>query len=85
MTDIQQTRNGMGDLRVRVRGLQKSFADNHVIRGIDLDVAAGTTTVMGLFGNDCACAAAGRMPSIPSVPRRSSTTARLIRSSGSPP
>lgn len=45
MTDIQKT-NDMGDLRVRVRGLEKSFADNHVIRGIDLEVKAGTTTVL---------------------------------------
>ena len=44
MTDIQH--DDMGDLRVRVRGLHKSFADNHVIRGIDLDVKAGTTTVL---------------------------------------
>ncbi len=46
MTDIQQTSNDMGDLRVRVRGLDKSFGDNHVLRDIDLDVAAGTTSVL---------------------------------------
>lgn len=46
MTDIQQTGSDMGDLRVRARGIQKSFGDNHVLRGIDLDVAAGTTSVL---------------------------------------
>ena len=45
MTDIQQT-NDMGNLRVRARGIQKSFGDNHVLRGIDLDVAAGSTSVL---------------------------------------
>lgn len=46
MTDIQQTDNDMGDLRVRARSINKSFGDNHVLRGIDLDVAAGTTSVL---------------------------------------
>ena len=46
MTDIQQTTSDMGDLRVRARGIQKSFGDNHVLRGIDLDVAAGSTSVL---------------------------------------
>jgi cystine transport system ATP-binding protein len=45
MTDTQQT-NDMGDLRVRARGINKSFGDNHVLRGIDLDVSAGTTSVL---------------------------------------
>ncbi len=31
---------------VRVRGLAKSFGDNHVLRGIDLDVAPGSVTVI---------------------------------------
>lgn len=46
MTDMQQTSSDMGNLRVRARGIQKSFGDNHVLRGIDLDVAAGSTTVL---------------------------------------
>jgi cystine transport system ATP-binding protein len=46
MTDIQQTSSDMGDLRVRARDIHKSFGDNHVLRGIDLDVAAGSTTVL---------------------------------------
>ncbi|MEV7397828.1 amino acid ABC transporter ATP-binding protein [Aeromicrobium sp. NPDC092404] len=43
---MQQTSSDMGNLRVRARGIQKSFGDNHVLRGIDLDVAAGSTTVL---------------------------------------
>jgi ABC-2 type transport system ATP-binding protein len=35
-------------MTVRVRGLQKSFKRNHVLRGIDLDVAPGE--VVGLIG-----------------------------------
>lgn len=31
---------------VRVSGLTKSFGDNHVLRGVDLTVDAGTTTVL---------------------------------------
>jgi cystine transport system ATP-binding protein len=31
---------------VRVRALAKSFGDNHVLRGIDLDVAPGSVTVI---------------------------------------
>ncbi|MET1062987.1 MAG: amino acid ABC transporter ATP-binding protein [Aeromicrobium sp.] len=31
---------------VRVAGLTKSFGDNHVLRGVDLTAAAGTTTVL---------------------------------------
>ena len=46
MTDPQQISNDMGDLRVRARGINKSFGDNHVLRGIDLDVPAGTTSVL---------------------------------------
>jgi cystine transport system ATP-binding protein len=46
MTDNQQISNGMDGLRVRARGIHKSFGDNHVLQGIDLDVAAGTTSVL---------------------------------------
>jgi cystine transport system ATP-binding protein len=45
MTDNQQT-NDMGTLRVRARDIHKSFGDHHVLRGIDLDVEAGTTSVL---------------------------------------
>jgi cystine transport system ATP-binding protein len=31
---------------VEVRGLHKSFGDNHVLRGIDLDIEAGSVTVI---------------------------------------
>ncbi len=36
----------MGDLRARARGIDKSFGDNHVLRGIDFDAVAGTTTAL---------------------------------------
>ncbi|MBC7631933.1 MAG: amino acid ABC transporter ATP-binding protein [Flavobacterium sp.] len=36
----------MGDLRVRAIGIEKSFGDNHVLRGIDFEAVAGTTTVL---------------------------------------
>jgi L-cystine transport system ATP-binding protein len=32
--------------RIRVRGLEKSFGDRHVLRGIDFDSPAGTSTVV---------------------------------------
>ena len=31
---------------VSVRGVEKSFGDNHVLRGIDFDVAPGSTTAL---------------------------------------
>lgn len=40
MTETQQ------NLRIRVRGLEKSFGDRHVLRGIDFDSPAGTSTVV---------------------------------------
>jgi cystine transport system ATP-binding protein len=46
MTDIQQPETDMGDLRVRAIGIEKSFGDNHVLRGIDFEAVAGTTTVL---------------------------------------
>ncbi|WP_290514009.1 amino acid ABC transporter ATP-binding protein [Aeromicrobium sp.] len=46
MTDIQKTLDPMGDLRVRAIGIEKSFGDNHVLRGIDFEAVAGTTTVL---------------------------------------
>ena len=36
----------MTELLVRASGIHKSFGDNHVLRGIDLDVDAGTTTAI---------------------------------------
>jgi len=33
-------------VRIRIRALYKSFGDNHVLRGVDLDVAAGTSLVV---------------------------------------
>jgi len=35
--------------KIRIKGLHKSFADNHVLRGIDLDVHEGETVT--IFGN----------------------------------
>ncbi len=35
-----------GGLRAQVRGVEKAFGDNRVLRGIDFDVAAGTTTAL---------------------------------------
>ena len=46
MTDTQKTPDPMGDLRVRAIGIEKSFGDNHVLRGIDFEAVAGTTTVL---------------------------------------
>ncbi len=46
MTDIKQASSDMGDLRVRATGVHKSFGDNHVLRGIDFEAAAGTTTAL---------------------------------------
>jgi cystine transport system ATP-binding protein len=46
MTDNQTPAPAMGDLRVRATGVEKSFGDNHVLRGIDLEALAGTTTVL---------------------------------------
>jgi len=34
------------EIAMRVEGLHKYFGDNHVLRGIDLDFQAGTTTVI---------------------------------------
>ncbi|MGO1055134.1 amino acid ABC transporter ATP-binding protein [Crossiella sp. CA198] len=34
------------DLRIRVRGLAKSFGDAHVLRGIDIDSPRGSSTVL---------------------------------------
>ncbi|AXT86985.1 glutamine ABC transporter ATP-binding protein [Aeromicrobium sp. A1-2] len=36
----------MGSLRIRARGIEKSFGDNHVLRGVDFEVESGTTTVL---------------------------------------
>ncbi|MEJ7634913.1 amino acid ABC transporter ATP-binding protein [Aeromicrobium sp.] len=36
----------MADLRVRATGIHKSFGDNHVLRGIDFEAVAGTTTAL---------------------------------------
>lgn len=33
-------------VKIRIRGLHKSFGDNHVLRGVDLDVPAGTSMVV---------------------------------------
>jgi cystine transport system ATP-binding protein len=38
--------NNRGGLLAQVRGVEKAFGDNHVLRGIDFDVAAGTTTAL---------------------------------------
>ena len=46
MTDIQKISPEMGNLRVRATDVKKSFGDNHVLRGIDLEAVAGTTTVL---------------------------------------
>lgn len=35
-----------GKIAIRVEGLHKSFGDNHVLKGIDLDFPVGTTTVI---------------------------------------
>jgi phospholipid/cholesterol/gamma-HCH transport system ATP-binding protein len=35
-----------GEVAIRVEGLHKSFGDNHVLQGIDLDFPVGTTTVI---------------------------------------
>lgn len=36
----------MSEPIISIRGLTKSFADNHVLKGIDLDVVAGSITVV---------------------------------------
>ncbi|MCW2823793.1 MAG: glnQ [Aeromicrobium sp.] len=46
MTDIQSTTPDMGGLRVRATGIEKSFGDNHVLRGVDFEAVAGTTTAL---------------------------------------
>ena len=51
MTDTSQAPRSapasqMQTPKIRVRGLYKSFGDNHVLRGIDLDVAAGESVVV---------------------------------------
>ena len=33
------------NLKIRIRGLRKSFGEKRVLDGIDLDVAAGTSMV----------------------------------------
>ncbi|MFC1582874.1 ABC transporter ATP-binding protein [Planctomycetota bacterium] len=38
-----------GNAKIRIDGLYKSFADNHVLRGIDLDIHEGETVT--IFGN----------------------------------
>jgi phospholipid/cholesterol/gamma-HCH transport system ATP-binding protein len=35
-----------GEVAIRVEGLHKSFGENHVLRGIELDFPKGTTTVI---------------------------------------
>ena len=40
--------NGAADSKIRLRGVTKSFGDNHALRGVDLDVADGGSLV--LFG-----------------------------------
>lgn len=35
-----------GKIAIRVEGLHKSFGENHVLKGIDLDFPVGTTTVI---------------------------------------
>jgi L-cystine transport system ATP-binding protein len=46
MTDSSQPSPDMGDLRVRATDVHKSFGDNHVLRGIDFEAVAGTTTAL---------------------------------------
>ncbi|AWB93851.1 amino acid ABC transporter ATP-binding protein [Aeromicrobium chenweiae] len=42
----------MTDPLIRVRGVTKSFGDNHVLRGVDFTAAAGTTTtILGPSGS----------------------------------
>ena len=33
---------------IRVRGLEKSFKELHVLRGVDFEVAPGTVTVLAV-------------------------------------
>jgi cystine transport system ATP-binding protein len=44
--DVTDTLDEGAPALVRVRALAKSFGDNHVLRGIDLDVAPGSVTVI---------------------------------------
>lgn len=49
MSASSQTRTGIG---LTVRGLQKSYGDNHVLRGLDLDVRPGEIfVIMGPSGS----------------------------------